>query len=180
MKVTFKGTTMKLFALGFIGLITLAGCAQQITLVNQFDETEARKGLQAGKNAIKGSALIKQNNGGTVTCAGAGVRLIPVTAYSSERIFAYYKNTERGFYRMMFAPTGSPFTNDNPAYYQATKETTCDAQGFFKFDGLVDGDFYVTTIVRWSSGSGYSFEGGSLMRRVSLKGGETKEIVLAP
>ena len=171
---------MKLLTLCLFSLIVLAGCAQQITLVNQFNEAEARKGLQPGKNAIKGSALIKQNNGGTVTCAGNSVRLIPVTAYSSERIIAYYKNSERGFYRMMFAPTGSPFANDNPAYYQATKETTCDAQGFFKFEGLADSDFYVTTTVRWSPGGGYTYEGGSLMRRVSLKGGETKEIVLAP
>lgn len=170
---------MKLLTLCLFSIIVLVSCAQQITLVNQFDEVEARKGLQAGKNAIKGSALIKQNNGGTVTCAGNPVRLIPVTAYSSERIYAIYKNTDRGFNRVMFAPTGSPFVNDNPAFYQATKESTCDAQGFFKFDSIADGDFFVVTSVRWSPG-GYTYEGGTLMRRVSLKGGETKEIVLAP
>ena len=79
----------------------------------------------------------------------------------------------------MFLQTASPFTNDNPAFYQATKESTCDAQGFFKFDSIADGDFFVVTTVRWSPG-GYTYEGGTLMRRVSLKGGETKEIVLAP
>jgi hypothetical protein len=170
---------MKLLTLYLFSFIVLVGCAQQITLINQFNEGEARNALQAGKNSIKGSALIKQNNGGTVTCAGTSVRLIPVTAYSSERIYAIYKSTDRGFNRVMFAPTGSPFANDNPAFYQVTKETACDAQGFFKFDAIADGDFFVVTSVRWSPG-GYTYEGGTLMRRVSLKGGETREIVLAP
>ncbi|KWT64450.1 MULTISPECIES: hypothetical protein [unclassified Variovorax] len=50
-------------------------------------------------------------------------------------------------------------------------------QGFFTFDGLADGEFFVTTVVLWQVG--YAVEGGALMGRVAVAGGESKEITLA-
>jgi hypothetical protein len=171
--------TRKYLLVIFISLV-MVGCAQQITLMNQFDEASALKALQAGKNTIKGSALIKQNNGGSVTCAGTSVRLIPVNAYSIERFQYIYNNTDRGFTRQMFANQASPFANDNPAYRQAVKETVCDAQGFFKFENIADGEFFVLSAIQWNPTGGIVLQGGSLFRKVAVKGGETKEVVLAP
>ena len=159
----------------------LSSCAQQILLVNEFNEAETLNALREGKNTIKGSALIRQNMGGVVNCAGNIVNLIPVTTYSNERISAIYKNTSKGFYRRAITfnqPPPTPFLNDNSAFYQAKKTSQCDAQGFFKFEKIADGDFYIITTIVWIVGS--MEQGGHLMLRVSVKNGETKEVVLAP
>jgi hypothetical protein len=55
----------------------------------------------------------------------------------------------------------------------------CDAQGFFKYENLLDGEYYVVTDIQWAANR-YVLEGGYLMLRVSVKGAEIKEVVLAP
>lgn len=157
--------------------LLLTGCLQQYTIKNNFNEAEAQNALKPGKNTIKGSALIRQNSGNVVTCAGTEISLIPVTEYSNERIFHLYKNTEKGFLSAIFYNPNA-FTNDNFAYYRAMKNVTCNAQGFFSFNEIADGDFFVVSRIIWRVG--YSTEGGLLMRKVSVRGGETKEIVLSP
>lgn len=162
-----------------ISLLMLTGCAvqQPITLMTPFNLEEANKVFKTGKNTIKGSALLRQNNGGVVTCAGRQVSLIAVTAYSNERVFSIYKNNERGFRRVMF--TGEKtFANDNPEYYKSTKIAICDAQGYFKFDGVADGSYYLATAIQWQVNQ-YSLEGGTLMQKITIQGGETKEVVLS-
>lgn len=160
--------------------ILLTGCAtQQVTLKSTFNEKEASVLMEEGKNTIKGSALIRQNNGGTVTCAGKPVYLAPVTESASERILHFYKNTERGYMPILAARNESAFANDDPKYAKYTRNVTCDAQGFFKFEKVADGSFYVVTNIQWRTNP-YLLEGGALMARVSVKGGEVKEITLAP
>jgi len=76
------------------------------------------------------------------------------------------------------------FVPDPVEYRILNKKTVCDAQGDFVFKEVSDGVFYVTTIVSWIvpkvHGSGTETHGGSLMQRVTVSGGETKEIVLSP
>ncbi len=114
-----------------------------------------------------------------VTCAGMEVGLIPVTAYSAERFTALY-GSERGGYRPANA-LGIKFEPDNEAVYQSlSRETRCDAQGFFKFDNVAQGDYFVVTSVTWSAvaGRATATQGGWISQRVSLTEAETKEIVL--
>lgn len=164
-----------------IGLtVVLTGCAtQQINLTTTFNEEEAIALLKEGKNTIKGSALMRQNNGGTVTCAGNNVHLVPGTAYASERMQALYRNTSRGYLPVRTKQTQSPFANNDPNYTKHVRKTVCDAQGYFKFDKLADGDFFVTTTISWRANP-YFMEGGALMQKVSVKGAEVKEVTLAP
>ncbi len=170
----------KIFSLLATSLLILTGCAvqQPITIMTPFNAEEANLVFKTGKNSIKGSALLRQNNGGVVTCAGRQVSLLAVTAYSNERIFAIYNSNDRGFRRVMFANEKIPFTNDNPEYYKSAKITTCDAQGYFKFDGIADGSYYLVTSIQWQA-SQYLLEGGNLMQKVIIQGGETKEVVLS-
>ncbi len=148
---------------------------------SMFDRDKAMKLLEDGSNTVKGSSLLRQRGGGVVTCAGNSVLLIPETPYARERMVALYRNTVKGYTgynsdygrvvrRIRFKP-------DLPEYYRLMKETTCDAQGYFKFNNVADGNFFVTTSILWEVSS--ITQGGILMYYVRVSGGETKEIVLA-
>lgn len=161
-------------------LMLLTACAvPQMKLKSTFNEQQAAELLVAGKNSIKGSALIRQNNGGVVTCAGKPVYLVPVTEYATERMVAFYGNSNRGYFRMLVAPTQSHFENDDPRYSVQMRVATCDAQGFFKFEDVADGEFYVVTQVQWRINP-YILEGGAVMLKVGVNNGVTRDIVLTP
>lgn len=156
----------------------VAGCAAPgLTVIKDFnhpfDANQAAAMLLPGPNTISGSALMRQQGGGVVTCAGRQVHLIPATDYAGMRMYAIY-----GTEKFIGPGAGKTFEPDQPAYYLHMKATLCNAQGFFKFDKVADGTFYVQTTVSWVAGR--VPQGGNLMERVSVKGGETVEVTLAP
>ena len=163
---------IKVFFLGFL----LTGClAQEVSQVTTFNEGDVAAQLENGPNTIRGSALFNQVGGGTVTCAGRDVYLIPKSKFADERMQIIYGNLQGGL-----AATGSlPTADENQvaAYLAALKKTICDAQGFFKFENIADGQFYVQSTITWGE---YGSQGGALMRPVTVAGGETAELVLAP
>jgi hypothetical protein len=55
-------------------------------------------------------------------------------------------------------------------------QTICDPQGHFSFTKLADGEFFVLTVVDWQVAR--VNQGSSMIQRVPVRGGETKEIVL--
>ena len=167
---------MKRLSTLLITSVILIACApMQIVNINSpFNAQEASIINKEGKNTITGSALIKRNDGQTVTCSGEEVYLIPYTAYANERILAIYGNTTKGIARNRV----SGFNPDIAEYKTLQKRIQCNAQGFFTFRNIADGDYFVATIVKWTVD--YSPQGGNLMRRLQVKGGETIEIVLAP
>lgn len=165
-------------------MMLLAGCAvnqaQEVNLKAAFNTEEAKRLLAPGKNTIKGSALFRQNGGGIVSCAGTQVDLVPATEYATERISYLYGSTERGVQTAMTAPH-LKFTNvEASGYRENQRHVLCDSQGFFKFDNVADGSFYLTSVITWHVGNSYIPEGGVLMQRITVSGGEVKEIVLAP
>ncbi|MBU3562839.1 hypothetical protein [Polynucleobacter sp. Tro8-14-1] len=167
---------MKKLLIAFTTVTILSACAQMqtVNIATPFDAKEASVINQVGKNTITGSALIKRNDGQTVTCSGEEVNLIPYTTYANTRILALYGNSSKGI-NTYNRPT---FVPDVAEYKTMQKHTQCNAQGFFSFKNVADGDYFVVTAVRWTVN--YATQGGSLMRRVAVKGGETAEIVLAP
>ncbi|ARU87102.1 hypothetical protein [Pseudomonas sp. M30-35] len=171
-KSIFRGCVL----LGLAGVV-LVGCAttKPVQLTTSFNADEARRLTQPGVNIISGSALIRQNGGGVVTCAGLPILLIPHTSYAVERIRAIYGNTERGYnnvYRQV------KFTPDEPGYLQHTRQTVCDAQGKFVFPNAADGRFYLIGNITWQVGN--TAQGGSLMHAVTVNGGESRDVVLSP
>lgn len=158
----------------------LSACAspRHIVANSRFDPDTARAMLSNGNNTIKGSALIRQAGGGIVTCAGQEVALIPATSYATERIVALYGSPSGG-YRNVFGSGQIIFDDEPPDFKMYIRTTTCDAQGFFKFTEVADGEFYASTSITWRI-SDYLQAGGVLAQKVALSGAEIKEVVLAP
>ncbi|QBC44438.1 hypothetical protein [Iodobacter fluviatilis] len=157
----------------------LTSCASTTNIKSKLNVTETEKLLEQGKNTIKGSALIRQQAGGIVTCAGMKVTLLPATDYSTERMASIYGNSEQGYNSAGLYGKRINFENTPPEYYQLTKNTQCDAQGFFKFENIANGAFFIHTTITWKVND-YLNEGGSIMKRVAVSNGEVKEVVLAP
>lgn len=169
---------MKNLLLFFI-MVLLCGCVAQqrnVVLQSRFDKEEAEQAMKPGKNKIIGNAFVRQMGGGVVTCAGNVVELIPVTKYSNERLLAIYGNTGEGFVDVYNARSIS-FTPDDYEYHTIRNKTTCDSQGNFEFENLADGEFFISTGAMWYVGS--NPQGGALMKRVFVNGGETKKIVMS-
>ncbi|NQD37185.1 hypothetical protein HPT27_09115 [Permianibacter sp. IMCC34836] len=144
---------------------------------NAFSADEARAMLGKGKGTIKGSALIRQSGGGIVTCAGLEVSLIPQTAYAKERIKLIYGDREGGYADVERAEALN-LAPGLPEFIQLTRKTVCDAQGFFQFDEVGPGRWYVATSVIWRVG--YDKQGGHLATRVEVVSDEVHQIVLTP
>jgi hypothetical protein len=158
-------------------LLAVAGCAapRAVVISAPFDAQQAQAMLAPGNNAITGSALMRQNGGGVVTCAGNEVFLIPATGYAQTRLGAIYGSSN-------MSPVYRPrldFQPDPPGYMSAMRTTRCNAQGFFTFDHLADGDFFVQVSIVWKTGA-YIYEGGSLIQRVAVHGGQTIDVTMAP
>lgn len=152
-----------------------AGCVpvKKTEIKETFNPDEARYVLEEGDNTVKGSALIRRRDGIAVTCAGAQVDLFPVNDYSAARMAAIYGNTERGYgNRRVNLP------EPNREYLELQRTTICDPQGHFTFTGVPDGHYFVTTMVTWKPQ--YVVQGGPLMKKVTVSGGETVEFVLTP
>ncbi|HNC51423.1 MAG TPA: hypothetical protein PLO14_04160 [Accumulibacter sp.] len=164
-----------------LAAFALTGCAVEPTtfqITAPFDAAMASRLLAKGPNTIRGSALIRQRGGGVVTCAGQEVRLTPATHYANERSGRIYGSWDSG-YRSASGNNRMVFSPDPPEYKNLTLQTICDAQGFFKFDKVANGEFLISTIIAWQVNN-YRTEGGAIMQRVTVNGGETKEIVLTP
>ncbi|WP_146180674.1 hypothetical protein [Pseudomonas sp. HMWF032] len=166
----------KLCALLALAGVVLVGCAiaKPVNLTSSFNAQEARELTRPGVNIVSGSALIRQNGGGVVTCAGLQVLLIPKTAYAAERMRVIYGNTERGYnsvYRQV------AFNPEIPEYQSINRSTLCDAQGHFSFDDVADGSFFVVSQIVWNVGGP---QGGAVMQAVTVRGGESKQLVLSP
>ena len=165
----------------FLLLLVLAGCATPqgsplptLEITAPFDAAAAKLLLADGTNIVKGNAFMRQQGGGVVTCAGQTVHLIPATPYASQRAMALYNSTERG----MNSRRKFRFIPDPPEYYTTVRTSRCDSQGNFVFERVADGDFYVNTRVAWQVAS--TQQGGQLMHRVSVRGGQTVSLVIAP
>jgi hypothetical protein len=141
-----------------------------------FDPAAAEQMSAPGGNTVSGSGFMKQRGGGVVTCAGSAVALTPATDYASERMEVIYGSMSGGV--SLPKTAGINFVPTPLAYMKSARETRCDAQGNFSFDKVADGTFFVTTTVAWRVG--YSTQGGHLMQRVTVQGGQAKSIVLAP
>lgn len=160
-------------------VLLLAGCAtapsQPITIYAQFDAAEAAAMMAPGKNTITGSALIRQQGGGIVTCAGNPVLLIPATTYARERMAAIY-----GSGSIARVGSGKTFTPDPPLYTTTSRQTMCNAQGFFKFEDVADGQFFLVTRILWTAGRYNTQQGGFVMGRATVSGSRTVEVTMTP
>lgn len=165
--------------------LLLTACAQPpttaptapapILLQTEFNATEARRLMADGVNMVKGSAFMRQRGGGVVTCAGAQVYLIPATEYAKRRMMILYGTAAESGSNSRRADV--KFDPDPPEYQTLAKTTRCDAQGAFTFDRVADGEFFVVTQVSWQVAG--RLQGGNLMHRVRVTGGQVANLVLS-
>ena len=66
------------------------------------------------------------------------------------------------------------------SFSQTHRQAVCDAQGYFTFEDLPAGEYFVVTSVTWVVGSSSLPEGGWLMQRVRVEAGRARRVVLAP
>lgn len=162
-----------------------AGCVSQpqvktVKLKHSFNEEEARLALLKGDSVIKGSALLRQAGGGVVTCAGLAVQLVPATEYTTERIRALYGSSLGGFRALNAQPV--VFEPESVAQKLFVRDTTCDAQGYFKFGDVSPGRYFLVNTIQWTIPRGaYSSiqEGGSMAKQVTVEPSAVSEVVLA-
>jgi len=159
--------------------LAISGCVQQqqqVALTTSFNPSEFEWARKDGNNAISGFAVLRTVGGEARTCAGLPAYLGPDSAYTRERIMKIYGSTEKG---TRAANDPLKFTNDDASYRSILRETRCDGQGGFTFEKVPDGTWYVTTSVVWKANpSSPLFEGGNMMRRVEVRGGQTAKVTL--
>lgn len=173
---TNERIVMKKYLLATTIVLLLTGCAsttKTVVLKNDFNEKDAEFINKTGNNTIKGNAFFRQQGGGIVTCAGNTVVLIPVTPYSKERMSHIYKFEDIGVIPPYMDAIS--FDKGNNEYLSMTKNTKCDSDGKFEFNNLANGEYYVVSSVIWKV---RSYQGGTLMRKVSVKNGKTENIVM--
>mgnify|MGYP000266974354 CR=1 FL=1 len=137
------------------------------------DLGEAMKTFVA-QHKRRGLAVMKAANGESHSCAGQSANLIPDSDYARARMEAIFGSTDRG---MRAASRGAvKFERDDPLYVSSLRTTRCDAQGSFSFAQVPDGIWYATTSIKWQGTS--QVEGGSVMRRVDVRGGRLVKVVL--
>lgn len=169
-----------IIAIAAAGLLAAcATAAPPAILETPFQASDYAWSQAQGTNAVMGNAVMRTVAGDAKTCAALPVSLIPDGAYTRERMMRIYGNTERGF--RSAAQGGVFFQNDTPAFRALVRETICDAQGNFTFQGLPDGEYYVVSLLTWGVPMQYytSTQGGMMMQRVAVSGGETRRIVLS-
>jgi hypothetical protein len=193
MKVVIESLFILLLATIFVGCV---GSQQIVYLSSPFDKDATKKIFENGNNTIKGSALIRQAGGSVVTCAGTEVQLFPATDYAKERTKYLYGNTDKGYkdiqsslrtaVRKRNHKTGqweiAPnyiFEPDYVEYSEFTRKTIGDAQGYFEFKNVPDGEYFIISNIVWGTSS-VNASGGWLLLRVEVRNGETINVVLAP
>lgn len=169
---------MRKTALILAASFAMAGCAvtrplHQISA--PFDAAHAQRLVQDGPNTVKGSAFMRQRGGGVVTCAGETVHLIPATAYAEERMRVLYRTALGSGVNF---GVNYDFQPEPHEYFTLERVTKCDAQGNFVFERVADGEFFVVTTIRWSVAYGAT-QGGNLMHRVTVTGGQVVNVIMS-
>lgn len=101
------------------------------------------------------------------------VALHPAGAFGEQYMQEMWGSTEsanrnvNAFFPVLYTP-------DMDAYVEVRRAASCDAEGRFRFDGLADGDYFVTTCIEWFEDN--NFSGGHLMQRVQIRDGQSQTI----
>ena len=180
---------LRIFALAMTAAVALSACGS--TMVSRSDRDRDRDHFdpravawsqQSGTNTVAGTAELTMRGGQTKTCAGLEVRLVPDAPYTRDRVAMLYGTTDDGFVDAAEARRVQERSNAvvDPAYKRSHKVATCDGKGHFAFTNLADGSYYVLAPVVWRKADTQGTEGGFLMQRVNVAGGQTKRLHMTP
>lgn len=138
-------------------------CRAPLVLTTSFDPQTA-----SFINA-SGQAFVRQNNGKLLRATGTDVVLIPRTPYAEERIAALYGNKNQ-------LRWGVRMPDPDPLYEQYMRRTVASSGGFFSFDRVADGEYYIVAMIHLPSE--YSFWQFPILERVNVVGGRSVRVVM--
>jgi len=157
-----------LFVLSICALLVSAGLTGCIMPVVEqsvpYSDADFAPYKVEGTGKVKGSAFLKTAGGDVKLGAGNTVELIPVTPYTRER-FGLAKR-----YVNLAAR--------DPRLAKHIKTTTADAQGYFTFSNVVEGEYFLTCMITWEYGPYSQMTGGQALAYVNLSDGEEVNVVL--
>jgi len=133
---------------------------------------------EPGSATVTGQAFLKVRDGTLKSCAGFNIELLPVAAYSNERILKTYGNNEQG--QILLEQKPPRFTPDVKEYHEMLIKGSCDAKGDFEFRNVAAGDYYVMAFLIWEArpGDAASKTGGAVMKRIHVEPGSTNVVRL--
>lgn len=96
------------------------------------------------------------------------VELLPVAAYSNERITRTYGNGKQG--QILLEQNPPKFTPDVPEYHDMLIKGACDPSGKFSFSNVPAGSYFVIAFIIWEETSGAMPRktGGGVMKRIQV------------
>lgn len=156
--------------------LSVAACAAKLMHVSltPADVEMASAMLEPGASTVRGSALVRQRGGGVVTCAGNDVFLVPATESGSRELRRIF-GSDQGYVRRGGDASLGGGTLVAPP--EPNRRTVCNAQGFFAFDSVRPGKWYIMTTIVWTVGDEY--QGGTLLAMAEVQEGREIEVVLS-
>lgn len=148
---------------------------EPVKLDSVFDIDAVSFVKQPGDATVTGTAAIALSDGTVKNCAGFNVELLPVAAYSRERIMRTYGNDQQG--QILLEQNPPKFTPDAPEYHEALIKGACDVRGEFRFSNVPAGDYFVMVFIIWEDISGATPRktGGAAMKRIHVAAGSRIE-----
>lgn len=116
----------------------------------------------SGSNSVVGRIAYRD-----WTCAGGPVGLTPDTPYSRNRVARLYGSTEKAVLPVAEVRSRQ-VAEAGDDYSGFVRQTRCDEQGRYRFEGLPDGSWFLIGRARPAEGG----EGVALMRRITVRGGQ--------
>ena len=150
-----------------LAIVSLAGCVApppQPTIQSEFLPSEHEAYRVTGATKVSGQAFLRQRGGGTVTCAGAPVLLLPATNYFRDAVSVSRQTDE---FRSLVSIAS--------AYRSVSRMSQCDAQGNFQFDEIPGRAWLVVTEVRWTVGGRSQ---GGILERAFVAGSASSPLLL--
>lgn len=158
-------------------VVATAMASEPVKLDSKFDIEEVRFVKQTGTSTVSGKASLKLADGTLKNCAGFNIELLPVTAYSKERIVRTYGNDQRG--QILLEQSPPKFTPDAPEYHEMLIKGACDLRGEFSFSNVPAGDYFVMAFIIWDDATSPTPRktGGAVMKRIRVSPDSRVEVL---
>jgi hypothetical protein len=157
---------------------TVAVADEPLKLESAFNIDDVKFVKQSGTSTVTGSAFLRLADDTIKDCAGFNIELLPVAAYSKERIKRTYGNDRQG--QILLEQKPPKFTPDVPEYHDMVIKGACDRRGIFTFSNVPAGSYFVIAFIIWDDTSSATPRktGGGVMKRIGVAAGSRVEALL--
>src|SRR5688500_9691859 len=158
---------LRSWVLGLMFAAATVATGDPLKLDSRFNVDEVSFVKLAGNSTVTGTAFLKLADGTFKNCAGFNVELLPVAAYSNERIFKTYGNDQQG--QILMEQNPPKVTPDVPEYHDMLIKGACDLRGEFNFSNVPAGNYFFVAFIIWDDASTPPRKtGGGVMKRIHV------------